>query len=191
MKGFAVLLIVLCQSISFSQQGFDHYFNYKTADTNNISASFTNYGNLVYPAKWNQLSNDSTIVYDMGPWVIGKMNGMPAVSLNEWFTLYSPGPIINGQAGIIAQPEDSLTFRIYKISRGDDNSNPDYAEWPDTLGAPVDQNGDPLLYGDQTLWTVYNGVDSTVSSRNIYGSYFPPLPVEIRQTVFAHAGNYA
>lgn len=190
MKGLAILLIVFVQSISFSQLGFDHYYNYKTADTNNISASFNNYGNLVYPAKWNQLYNDSTIVYDVGPWVIGKLNGIPAAALNEWFTLYSPGPIINGEAGIIAQPEDSLTFRVYKISRGDDNSNPDYAGWPDTLGAPVDQNGDPLLYGDQTLWTVYNGVDSTLSSRNIYGSNFQPLPVEIRQTVFSHAGNY-
>ncbi len=57
------------------------------------------------------------------------------------------------------------------------------------FGAPVDQNGDPLVYGDQTLWTVYNGVDSTLSSRNVYNDYFPPLPVEIRQTVFAHAGT--
>jgi hypothetical protein len=192
MKGLAILLIVLCQSISFSQLGFDHYFNYKTIDTNNISAEFTNYGNLVPLATWNQIQGqDLSIVYDEGPWIIGKLNGIPAASINEWFTLYSPGPIINGEAGILAQPEDSLTFRVYKISRGDDNSNPDYAEWPDTLGAPVDQNGDPLLYGDQTLWTVYNGVDSTLSSRNQYGEYYPPLPVEIRQTVFSHAGNYA
>ncbi len=183
-------LFLLFSSISFAQLGYDHYFNYKTIDTNNITASFSNYGSIVPIANWDLLINDKEIVYDLGPWIIGKLNGVPAASLNEWFTLYSPGPIINGQAGIIARPGDSLIFRVYKISKGDDNSNPDYAEWPDTLGAPVDGNGDPIVYGDQTLWTLYNGIDTTLSSRNMFGEYWPPLPVEIRQTVFAHSGNY-
>lgn len=190
MKQLAVI-VLLFSSISFTQTGYDHYVSYKTIDTNNVAASFNNCGGLVN-GFWDELPSglDPSIVFDVGPWIVGKYNATPAASLNEWYTLYSPGPIINGQAGIIAQPGDSLKFRVYKISKGDDNSNPDYAEWPDTLGAPVDQNGDPLVYADQTLWTVYNGVDTTLSSRNAFGNYWPPLPVEIRQTVFAHAGNY-
>ncbi len=132
---FTLLFLISLTSLSFSQLGFDHYFNYKMIDTNNISSPFTNYGTIEYAgtANWNLLDNDKGIVFDVGPWIVGKINGTPTASLNEWFSLYSPGPIINGRAGIIAQPEDSLTFRVYKISKGDDNSNPDYAEWPDTL----------------------------------------------------------
>jgi len=188
MKQLSIILL-LFSPVLFAQT-YEHYFDYKTIDTNNISANFSNYGGLYNGANWLLLTPYEWIVYDASPWIVGKFNGAPAAALNEWFYLYSPGPIINGQAGIIAQPEDSLTFRIYKISKGDDNSNPDYAQWPDTLGAPINQNGDPLIYGDQTLWTVYNGVDSTLNARNWYEDYFPPLPVEIRQTVFAHTGNY-
>jgi hypothetical protein len=185
------LLLLLFASITFAQL-HQHYYNYRTIDTNNISADFDNIGS--FPdgsvAFWSMINSYpyNDIVYCVSPWIVGKFNGEPAAAIKEAYSLYSPGPIINGQAGIIVQPEDSLTFRIYKISKGDDNSNPDYAEWPDTLGAPVDQNGDPLVYGDQTLWTVYNAVDTSVY-RNLWNDYFPPVPVEIRQTVFAHAGN--
>ena len=191
MKQLAILLLFFT-SASFAQL-HQHYYDYRAIDTNNISADFDNIGGFRdgFEATWSLINSNSYnyIVYCVSPWVVGKFNGGPAAAMTEAFSLYSPGPIINGQAGIIVQPEDSLTFRIYKISRGDDNSNPDYAEWPDTLGAPVDQDGNPLVYGDQTLWTVYNGVDTSIY-RNLWYDYFPPIPVEIRQTVYAHAGNH-
>lgn len=186
MRHLSIILLLFSSSL-FSQLGYEHYFNYKVIDTNNISASFTNYGNLKPDIDWKLLNPLPWIVFDAGPWIIGKYNGTPAAAFNQWTHLYSPGPIINGQAGMIAKPEDSLTFRIYKISKGDDNSNPDYAQWPDTLGAPVNRHGDPLIYGDQTLWTVYNGLDSTLNARQWYDT---SLPVEIRQLIFARAANY-
>jgi hypothetical protein len=80
-----------------------------------------------------------------------------------------------------------LRYRVYKISEDDDNSNIDFAEWPSDLGAPTTQKRSPLVLGDQTIWTIFNGVDSTLDRRN-WWTDFEPLPVEIQQTIFAHSG---
>ena len=87
-------------------------------------------------------------------------------------------------------PEDSLKYRVYKINKGDNNSNPDYAEWPVEFGAPLNNLGEPLVIGDQTLWTSYNYLDSNL----VYPFGFPrykisPLEIEIHQSVFAREGN--
>jgi len=76
---------------------------------------------------------------------------------------------------MLIHPEDSLRYRVYKISKGDDDTNPDYAGWPDDYGAPVDINGEPVILGDQTLWTVYNALDSTISQNWWWESLAPPM----------------
>jgi hypothetical protein len=50
---------------------------------------------------------------------------------------------------MLINPEDSLRYRVYKISKGDDQTNPDYAEWPTDFGAPIDENGNPLPAVDE------------------------------------------
>ncbi|MGB5529877.1 MAG: hypothetical protein WBQ32_07900, partial [Ignavibacteriaceae bacterium] len=194
---FAV--IILFYSLNLYPQGNYHpltYDDFDTLDVNNIRLVTSNVGNCD-GAKWLELSPNNIqgygdwIIYDHGPWFVGKVNGEPILSIIQWWKAwnYSPGPIINGQAAMLIHPEDSLKYRAYKITQGDDDTNPDYAEWPVEYGAPVKQNGDPLIKGYQTIWSAYNSFDTTAT---IYsGLWDGPLtsyPIEIHQTVFAKQG---
>jgi hypothetical protein len=171
------------------------YDDFDTLDVNNIRLVTSNVGNCD-GARWLALNPvyGETIIFDHGPWLVGKVNGEPILSIIEWFRAwnYSPGPIIDGQAAMLIHPEDSLKYRAYKITQGDDDTNPDYAEWPVEYGAPVKPNGDPLIKGYQTIWSVYNSFDSTAS---IFGGLWNgPLtnyPIEIHQTVFAKQGFHS
>jgi len=177
----------------------EHYYNHKVSDINQIHASINNIGGLddytgpLTGAHWLEVpDNYKIIVYDQGLWVLGKINNFPHWSFGKWSQVYSPGPIINGEPAIQINPQDSLRYRVYKISVGDDNSNPDYAEWPNDFGAPVNDVGNPLILGDQTLWTVYNGLDSSLTYRNWWNTNrdtLPVMPIEVQQMSYGRAGN--
>lgn len=199
MKKFIMILVIVCSTLLTSQP----FYNYKVLNANNITIRLNNYGSLELPKGnaggiWNQIPNLNTIVYDQGIWIIGKLNNFPHMASVNWIIIphssFSPGPIINGQAGILTNPLDSLNYRVYKISKGDNLLNPDFEDWPADLGAPVDLFGNPLVYGDQTLWTVYNGFDSTSLYRQRWNQYLdtlPIMPVEVHQIVYAREGNTA
>jgi len=199
------LAILLFNTSAFSQSAYRHRDS-KEIDVNQIKSSYSNLGTLgteyLERSFWNQLSyrdylngrqlNNTAIVYEQGLWMLGKINGENHASVTEWNTHFSPGPIINGQPAMIYNPLDSARYTIYKINKGDDLNNPDYNNWPTDLGAPVDNNGKPLIKGDQTLWTAFNAADSTTLN---YWQWFQPnnylhlLPIEIQQLAFARAGN--
>jgi len=193
---FLLLLTITSTNLIYAQYQHDHYYDYKSLDINNIIIKPNNISSLENDtggigASWNLIPPYYLhIVYDMGPWIVGKIDDSLYAAISEWWTLYSPGPIINEQAGILVNPQDSLKYRVYKISEGDDNSNIDFAEWPSDLGAPTKPNEEPLVLGNQTIWTIFNGADSTLSTRNWWSGieYWKPLSVEIQQTVFAHGG---
>jgi hypothetical protein len=190
MKKFVFILFAFFSTFIFSQHT---YFYEATIDTNNILLRSSNIGNCE-GAKWLVLpdtgnTNDG-IIYDHGPWLVGKINDDSVLAIIQWSLgwSYSPGPIIDGGAAMLTHPEDSLKYRVYKISKGDDNTNPDYAEWPDEFGAPLDEQGNPQFYGDQTLWTVYNSYDSTAILNYVWKEDIDPIPIEIQQLVYAHGG---
>jgi len=182
----------ICQFKKSNESNY-MYYDYKLLDTSNVYGRFYNVGSTDIPyINWRAI-NPQIITYDYGIHVIGKINNYPHLALNQWSSAYSPGPIINGQAAMLIHPEDSLRYRVYKISKGDDNSNPDYAEWPVDFGAPIDENGNPLVYGDQTLWTTYNALDSTVAYRIYWNNVrdsLPIMPIEIQQLVYSRGGYY-
>ncbi len=170
------------------------YANSKVTDKNNIEIYFNNLGKVYSPqtqsgSHWLIRQDNNEIVFDQSPWIVGKKNGEIVVSGGMWLTNYSPGPIINGQAAMLIHPEDSLRYRVYKINKGDDNSNPDYAEWPVDFGAPVNNQGQPLISGDQVLWACFNYLDSNITYP--FSPYIKtdPLEVEIHQTVYLREGN--
>jgi len=198
------LAYLLFSTSAFSQSAYRHR-DAKQIDVNQIKTFLSNLGTLgVFTniATWDQLRyrdylsgnelNNTGIVYQQGLWMLGKINGENHASVTEWNTHFSPGPIINGQPAMIYNPLDSARYTIYKINKGDDLNNPDYNNWPTDLGAPVDNNGKPLIKGDQTLWTAFNAADSTTLN---YWQWFQPnnylhlLPIEIQQLAFARAGN--
>ncbi len=140
---------------------------------------------------WPDIGFSNLILFDFGPWVIGKVNGSPAMGCSVWGSSYSPGPIIHGKAAMNAAPEDSLRYRVFRISHGDSSgNNPDYRDWPASLGAPVDAQGHPRLYGNQTVWTQFNDLDSNAFPNGWSmdpKNRIPRLPIEIQQTIFGQA----
>ena len=193
-----LLLLILFFSFSLTSiaQVFNDYRNDKSLNVNNLEINLNNLGSLAEensfhpPASWKILIGNNTIVFDQGVWVIGKINDSLHLGISKWLNFYSAGPIINNQPAMQILPEDSLKYRIYKITKGDSELNADYNEWPFEFGAPTNLDGSPKFYGHQTLWTVFNAFDNTVAQRHlfIYGELTKnrPLPVEIQQLAYAH-----
>jgi hypothetical protein len=149
------------------------------ANQGNFAYDFTNvFGKtdgLYYPR-----GTDKTVLYSAGIWVGARVDGSPRIAMAEYSTEFVPGPMENGTF-----LPDSPDFRVYKINRGDNASNnPDYADWPSDMGAPVDDLGNPKLYGDQTCWAVYNDADPNQHTNNSGNTQ--PLGIEIQQTSFAY-----
>ena len=194
MKNLIFMLIAFLVSTGFAQHNNNPltFNDFDTLDVNNVQLVSSNLANCD-PARWLSLPDSgygNGIIFEHGPWLVGKINEDSILSIIQWGEgwSYSPGPIISGEPAMLIHPEDSLKYRVYKISKGDDNTNPDYAEWPDEFGAPLDETGHPQVYGDQTLWTVYNSYDSTVMLEYGWDEEIIPIPVEIQQLVYAHAG---
>ncbi len=155
-------------------------------DANNLDMWVTNQGSfsydipnqasgLIYP-KGTQL----TAVYASGLWIAGKVNGEVRGAIAEYSNEFAAGRITSPTT---FEEEGLEKNRVYKISLGDtDASNPDYAEWPVADGAPVDSLGNPLLLGDQTLWSVYHDLDPEKHTNRAMGT--TALGVEIQQTTF-------
>ena len=129
------------------------------------------------------------IVFDHGPWIIGKINGAPRAAISYWGTSYMPGPVINGSPALIVRPQDSLRYHPYMLNSRSNSSNNDFVTWPADLGAPVDPSGKPLLLGDELIWSVFNGADSTAHPLDQGFGPISHLPVEIQQSVYAHASS--
>ncbi len=145
----------------------------------------TGYQSGFWPDTLNYWNN--MIVFDLGPWVVGKLNGVPMMGFSQWGSSYSPGPAIGGQAAMIAAPADSACYRAYRITHGDNaQTSADYRDWPAEFGAPVEQSGSPKLYGDQTVWTVFNNLDTNAIPLGWRPRMpVPGLPVEIQQLAYA------
>ncbi len=190
MNKLSTLLFITLLLIGSDVLAQYHPFNRtRILDINNIKLWQNNVGSCnQIDARWKLLpQDDDRIIWEHGIRIIGKINNEPVARLINWyFSSYSPGPILDGQPAFVSHPEDSLRYRVYKVTEGDDTTNIDYAEWPVDFGAPVDQNGKPMILGDQILWTVYNALDSTVNP-DFYKQ--TDLPIEIQQTVFAKRGS--
>ncbi len=147
-------------------------------------------GNGLYYPRGTNL----TAVYSAGIWLGGIIENHPAVVKADYgyYLDYFPGPIVNGTI-----QHDRPEFKVYKIFKTlketgfYDNPRPsddvdsqevwdDYHNWPAGDGAPVDEDGTPLIIEDQTLWCVFNGFNRGLVGR----------AVEIQNTAFAkdHAG---
>jgi hypothetical protein len=170
-------------------------------NANRIYAILNNRGSLYYndepaAAFWlfqhpgSLISNE--ILYDAGIGLIGKIRDTLRLGLTQWGSSYAPGPVIDGKPALWVRPQDSTRFRPYKISRGDNASgNPDYAEWPADLGAPLDEQGEPRIYGDQTIWMVYNDADTSLRPYDWATTEpFPHAALEIHQLAYSRQSTY-
>ena len=156
---------------------------------------------LYYPA-----GTDKSVLFSAGIWVGGLVDGEIRLAVGAFDTPeYYPGPAdATGN-----RLTDRNRFKVYKILK--DNSiwlDPnkggigiadgtpflrldsarhfnDYQLWKDSAsidGAPLDSSGNPLLFGDQSLWAVFN--DGGPHNYAAYGGGTLPLGVELQANFF-------
>lgn len=154
-------------------------------ESRNMRMVVTNHGSFAYdlttqdPGLEFPIGSGKTCVYASGLWIGAKVDGQVRVTAGSYTQEYTPGPI--DSAGNWPDPGDPQ-HKVYKIVRGDTTSY-DYVNWPSEFGAPVDENGKPLLKGDQTLWCVYNDANPLVHVAD--EGRTDPLGIEVQQTAFA------
>ena len=132
-------------------------------------------------AALRQSPHNRTLVYAAGLVLAGKVDGAirTAVAVYE-HPEFKAGPKSGMPGG----------ERVYKLDLQSGPGSPDYDDWPVHLGAPVDNEGNPLLFGAQTLWAVYNDGDGSLHT-NYYGGGTAPLGIEVHQLVWADSTNEA
>ena len=84
------------------------------------------------------LNGNHDIIFTHGIWLTGMIGDTLIGTTSGWGLDYSPGPIIDGQAAMIVQPEDSNTYRIYHIDQNSGPGDSDYDEWPVHLTIQMD-----------------------------------------------------
>ncbi len=142
------------------------------------AAIFGRTDGLYYPySGYPSFPGNKTMVYAAGIFMGGKVDGEIRIAAAEYSTEYVPGSMVGGTF----QP-DQPSFRVYKIDRSSGPGDLDYDQWPTSEGAPVDQYGQPLLLGDQTLWAVFNDADPSQHYSRTGGT--TPLGIEVQQTVW-------
>lgn len=153
----------------------------KYFDINRICTPIQNNGVFAQNPETKQSGlyyDNMPIIFVSGLWMAAIVDSQVRASASDYLTDFI-GSRIN-DAGNPVGANDS-TFRVYKISTGDDASNSrDYSEWPINLGAPADKYGKPLLIGDQTLWCSFTDAYQTNREYNPC----PPLNAEIHLTVW-------
>jgi len=132
---------------------------------------------LYYPFSGDTATTpDLPVVYAAGLWMggtVGYNDTRIAVAKYDWE--YVPGPMENG-----TYLPDDPSFKVYKIDKSSGPGDSDWDNWPVDQGAPLDGDDNPLLLGDQTLWTVFNDADP-----NQHTEYATdPLGIEVQQTVW-------
>ena len=159
------------------------YENNVRIATNNIDMLLTNHGSLAFNLEAGTAGliypkgSTHTAVFAVGPWIGGKAGGDLRVAIGEYSQEYVPGPMEGGTYLL-----DDPRFRNWRLRQGETNTF-DYMNWPTQDGAPVDAAGNPLLLGDELLWSVYN--DANPSLHNTQQGRTLPLGIEVTQSVFA------
>jgi hypothetical protein len=118
-------------------------------------------------------------VYTSGLWICAKVNGEIRVALGGYTPEFRPGCIYPDGT---YDPDSDPRHHVFKIAKGD-TASPDYTGWPAGFGAPVDEDGKPLLVGSQTLWCVYHDANPMFHWAPEGGT--APLGIEVQQTAFA------
>jgi hypothetical protein len=86
-------------------------------DVNRLNIQITDRGKLITNLLgdgggmwWFTETSREWVIYDQGPWIIGKINGMPTMGNAYWGTSYLPGGITDGRPALEVHPQDSVRF---------------------------------------------------------------------------------
>lgn len=133
------------------------------------------------------VSSNNHICYASGIWLAGVKSGEIVTTAAEYISEFQPGNVfgLSAEGEPAAANSNDPRFKVYIINQEDianPSANPDYINWPVADGAPVDENGKPLLLGTSTAWAVFNDLDEVLHAR-LFGS--KPIGVEVQMTAWA------
>jgi len=189
-----IIFLVIQSPIVFSAEGKNAdlkkvYSNMVSSGTawmnsNRLNGAFHNDGIWMYDKargtwglEWPKFSECSPI-FGAGQMIGAKVNGEICVAGTQHSqTEFQPGVILS--SGIASDPNNP-EYRIYELRK---NGVGDWNNWPVDQGAPVDIDGNPLLLGSQTIFSVWNDL----GDHYLYGTQ--PLGVELRQLAWAYHGS--
>jgi hypothetical protein len=161
-------------------------------NVNNLDMVVTNHGSISYDLITGNAGltypkgSTHTAVFAAGLWlgakvytpgqVVGVDTPDLRVAIGEYSQEFTPGPMAGGTA-----QADNPAFRNFRIVRGQTMSPGDEADYL-AQGGPTDSTGNPTLFGDVTIWSVFNDAEVGVHTN----MNTDPLGVEVQQTVFAY-----
>lgn len=155
-------------------------------DANSLDMWMTNIGSF----GWDMSTGDPGLLYPIGTtmpvlfagglWIFGMSDEGIRGAIAEYSMEYTPGVIFPDSGW--ADPSDPR-YRVYKLSRASGPGDPDYDEWPIEDGAPLGADGEPLLIGEQTLWSVFHDADPAKHT-NTAGNT-DPIGVEVAHLTYA------
>lgn len=134
---------------------------------NNWGVQIKNNGQFGYDAAGGDAGGEfprgtgTFIIFAAGFWVgvWDPVDNKPNVSHIEFGSEYQPGKILNDGVAPDQLEADDDTKSEYKVYVINSDGTGDYADWPVDQGAPVDENGDPLIVSDQDSWSVFNDLN--------------------------------
>jgi hypothetical protein len=182
-------ILVILLSYQLSAQ-ISHFVKYKSLETYNIRATFSNDGRLTSETLqsvgiiWPKDREQPSFVYEHGFWVLGFRNNTLVGAVPMYWPGYTPGPVISGKSAIAIAPEDSALYRSYFLDKDSGPGDDDYDEWPLNWGAPFYRNGSPKITGDIMLWTVYNDAHPEVKfnlEQNQHNTF-----IEVRESIWGY-----
>jgi hypothetical protein len=202
MKNIKYLSVLFLLVLFFSDSYSQIVVQRQKLEINNIRSYFQNTGifdqNTISGNnagfEWPKGSN-KTAVFTAGLTVAAYLNGILSSASCSYKGELAPGYCQNGV------PVTNSNFKIYRVSRGDSNSNPDYANWGLMVpyGAPyndINHNGvfdagidiPGVRNADQTIFMcLTDGFISTHDSLEGFLGGKPPLYAEFHITAWAYS----
>jgi len=153
-------------------------------DVNTLDMFVTNHGSIAYDLVHGNggliypKGSGKTALFAAGVWIGAKVNGAVRVATGEYGQEYTPGPMAGGTF-----QTDRAGFHNFAFDATHPLSADSLAEYA-AQGGPLDGSYNPLLFGDATIWSVFNDADPAVHTNNSGST--TPLGVEVQQTVCAY-----
>jgi hypothetical protein len=157
--------------------------NFGRMDVNNLDMAVSNHGSFGYDLTTGNAGllyprgTTRAVLFAGGLWIAGTVNGEVRAAVGEYSQEFAPGPMSGG-----SYLPDDIRFRNFRIDRSGAGFD-DYRNYAVPQGAPLNALGDPLLFGDALIWSVFNDANPGFHTNDAGAT--APLGVEVKQAVFA------
>ncbi len=142
-------------------------------DVNDFHVSLNRTGEL-YEGSWQHEANFINVIYSAGLWLGLNQQG------NSYANIVWGGSYPQGNYTTKWGDKD---VGVYKIT-ADSISNPNL-DWPDDYGAPVDNYGNPILFGETMYWSALTS-DTTANTTSMAVLSQPISGLRLTQALYGY-----